>query len=131
QDADHLEHVTGDRRLAGLLRDVVDPQGRRSLRPLLRWIEASEVGAPQSRSAGRCSPRSRPLTCMRQAVDCGADAAHTLTAPAGAFGGCWFSPMRILVVGSGAREHPIVWECLRSPLPERIYVAPANGVTAA
>src|SRR5499427_10682067 len=38
--------------------------------------------------------------------------------------------MRILVVGSGAREHALVWKCLRSPLAERVYVAPGNGGTA-
>src|SRR5215470_13445556 len=39
--------------------------------------------------------------------------------------------MRILVIGSGAREHAVVWKCLRSPLTERVYVAPGNGGTAA
>src|SRR5258708_40077287 len=38
--------------------------------------------------------------------------------------------MRILVVGSGAREHALAWKCLRSPLAERVYVAPGNGGTA-
>src|SRR2546429_1464048 len=38
--------------------------------------------------------------------------------------------MRILVVGSGAREHALVWKCLRSPLAERVYAAPGNGGTA-
>jgi phosphoribosylamine--glycine ligase len=38
--------------------------------------------------------------------------------------------VRILVVGSGAREHALVWKCLRSPLAERVYVAPGNGGTA-
>jgi phosphoribosylamine--glycine ligase len=39
--------------------------------------------------------------------------------------------VRILVIGSGAREHALVWKCLRSPLAERVYVAPGNGGTAA
>jgi phosphoribosylamine--glycine ligase len=39
--------------------------------------------------------------------------------------------MRILVVGSGAREHALAWKCLRSPLADRVYVAPGNGGTAA
>ena len=38
--------------------------------------------------------------------------------------------MRILVIGSGAREHALVWKCLRSPLAERVYAAPGNGGTA-
>jgi phosphoribosylamine--glycine ligase len=38
--------------------------------------------------------------------------------------------VRILVVGSGAREHTLAWKCLRSPLAERVYVAPGNGGTA-
>ncbi len=38
--------------------------------------------------------------------------------------------MRILIVGSGAREHALAWKCLRSPLAERVYVAPGNGGTA-
>ena len=38
--------------------------------------------------------------------------------------------MRILVVGSGAREHALTWKCLRSPLADRVYVAPGNGGTA-
>lgn len=39
--------------------------------------------------------------------------------------------MRILVVGSGAREHALAWKCLHSPLADRVYVAPGNGGTAA
>jgi phosphoribosylamine--glycine ligase len=39
--------------------------------------------------------------------------------------------VRILIVGSGAREHALAWKCLRSPLADRVYVAPGNGGTAA
>lgn len=39
--------------------------------------------------------------------------------------------MNVLVVGSGAREHCLAWACGRSPLVERVLVAPGNGGTAA
>lgn len=39
--------------------------------------------------------------------------------------------MRILVIGSGAREHALAWKCSLSPLADRVYVAPGNGGTAA
>ncbi len=34
-------------------------------------------------------------------------------------------------MGSGAREHALAWKCARSPLTERLYVAPGNGGTPA
>ncbi len=37
--------------------------------------------------------------------------------------------MKVLVVGSGAREHALAWKCMQSPLVERVYVAPGNGGT--
>ena len=39
--------------------------------------------------------------------------------------------MNILVLGSGGREHAIAWALAKSPLCERLFVAPGNGGTAA
>lgn len=37
--------------------------------------------------------------------------------------------MRILIVGSGGREHALTWKLSQSPLVEEIFVAPGNGGT--
>jgi len=35
--------------------------------------------------------------------------------------------MRILVVGSGGREHALAWAIAASPLVDRVYCAPGNA----
>src|SRR6266849_5712711 len=37
--------------------------------------------------------------------------------------------MKVLVIGSGAREHALFWKCVQSELVERVYCAPGNGGT--
>lgn len=37
--------------------------------------------------------------------------------------------MKILIIGSGGREHAIVWKASQSPLVDKIYCAPGNGGT--
>ena len=38
--------------------------------------------------------------------------------------------MKILVVGSGGREHALAWRLAQSPRVQKVYVAPGNGGTA-
>ena len=35
--------------------------------------------------------------------------------------------MKILIVGSGGREHTLAWKVSQSPLIDKIYAAPGNG----
>ncbi len=38
--------------------------------------------------------------------------------------------MKILIIGSGGREHALAWKAAQSPLAEKVYVAPGNAGTA-
>jgi phosphoribosylamine--glycine ligase / phosphoribosylformylglycinamidine cyclo-ligase len=38
--------------------------------------------------------------------------------------------MKVLIVGSGGREHCLAWKIAQSPCVEHVYVAPGNGGTA-
>jgi len=38
--------------------------------------------------------------------------------------------VRILLLGSGAREHALTWKLCQSQLLDHIYVCPGNGGTA-
>ena len=35
--------------------------------------------------------------------------------------------MNILVIGSGGREHALIWKISQSPLVKKIYAAPGNA----
>ena len=39
--------------------------------------------------------------------------------------------MKVLVIGSGGREHALAWKLLQSPKVHAVFVAPGNGGTAA
>jgi len=38
--------------------------------------------------------------------------------------------MKVLIIGSGGREHALAWKAAQSPLVEKVFVAPGNGGTA-
>jgi len=38
--------------------------------------------------------------------------------------------MKLMVIGSGGREHALAWKLVQSPRVEKVYVAPGNGGTA-
>ncbi len=38
--------------------------------------------------------------------------------------------MKLLVIGSGGREHAIAWKLVQSPKVQKVFVAPGNGGTA-
>ena len=39
-------------------------------------------------------------------------------------------PLKVLVVGSGGREHALCWKLAQSPLIKQVFCAPGNGGTA-
>ena len=38
--------------------------------------------------------------------------------------------MKVLVIGSGGREHALAWKIAQSPLVKKVYCAPGNAGTA-
>ena len=38
--------------------------------------------------------------------------------------------MKLLVIGSGGREHALAWKLAQSPRVSQVFVAPGNGGTA-
>ena len=39
--------------------------------------------------------------------------------------------MKILLLGSGGREHALAWKIAQSPKVEKLYIAPGNAGTTA
>ena len=39
--------------------------------------------------------------------------------------------MKLLLLGSGGREHALAWKIAQSPKIEKLYIAPGNAGTAA
>lgn len=39
--------------------------------------------------------------------------------------------MKILLLGSGGREHALAWKIAQSPKTEKLYIAPGNAGTSA
>ena len=39
--------------------------------------------------------------------------------------------MKILLLGSGGREHALAWKITQSPKVEKLYIAPGNAGTTA
>lgn len=40
------------------------------------------------------------------------------------------SPMKLLLLGSGGREHALAWKIAQSPLVEKLFIAPGNAGTS-
>ena len=38
--------------------------------------------------------------------------------------------MKLLIIGTGGREHALGWKLAQNPLVSRVYVAPGNAGTA-
>ncbi|MED5309468.1 MAG: phosphoribosylamine--glycine ligase N-terminal domain-containing protein, partial [Pseudomonadota bacterium] len=37
--------------------------------------------------------------------------------------------MKVLIIGSGGREHALSWKCIQSSMVSKVYVAPGNAGT--
>ena len=38
--------------------------------------------------------------------------------------------MKVLIIGNGGREHALAWRAAKSPLADKVFVAPGNPGTA-
>src|SRR5690606_24276145 len=87
---------------------------------------------PVLKSCSICSSRS--MTCSKSTQRPSSTKRHNL--PESCLPGRPGIPflqttkMKLLVIGSGGREHALAWRLARSPRVQTVYVAPGNGGTA-
>src|SRR6266851_4104275 len=61
---------------------------------------------------------------------CDTSGTRNTPSPLGEGRGEGWARMKLLVIGSGGREHAMAWRLAQSPKVSRVYVAPGNAGTA-
>src|SRR5438067_1419127 len=85
----------------------------------------SRTGPPQS--AIRPSPFRRPWHDFRRRRSLAMQRRHATPAAENRLGNRGGAGMKILLLGSGGREHALAWKLSASPLVDRLYCAPGNA----